>query len=116
MLAPEVLLTVNIACADAGEADRLAGLLVERRLAACVQTWPISSTYRWQGKVERAGEVLLSAKTLGGALDGIEALLAAEHSYDLPEMIVLPIVQSGAAYEAWVRESVALPSSPTLRA
>ena len=93
---------VSCACVDGAEADRIATALVERRLAACVQLLPVESLYRWQGEVQRGGEVLIQAKTLAVRLPAIEALIAACHSYDLPEIVAVPIVGGSARYLAWL--------------
>ena len=89
------------------EANRLAGALVERRLAACVNvTGPITSVYRWQGKVERAEEWLLIIKTTAGVADSVADAVKELHSYELPECVVLPIEGGSEAYLEWVGENV----------
>lgn len=101
------LMTVSIACADADEAGRIADLLVAHKLAACVQSASIHSTYVWQGAVERAHEVLLTAKTLRDRLDALEAAVKAAHSYEVPEIIAMRIDWASADYENWLRETLA---------
>ena len=98
------LITVSIACADAAEADKIARHLVEHRLAACVQAHPIHSTYIWQGQLESATEILLTAKTLADRFDALAAAVQDLHSYDVPEIIAQPIVQVAASYELWLRQ------------
>ena len=89
------------------EARRIGRLMVERRLAACVNILgPCHSIYRWQGAVEEAAEVAAIFKT---SIDGSEALAAAireVHSYDVPAISVLPVAATQADYAAWVRENV----------
>ena len=97
-----VLIITSVGSAD--EADRIANALVFERLAACVQILPVTSVYRWHGKVERAGELALHIKTTAAQARAIEARLTALHSYELPEFIVLPIVAGSAAYVAWLDE------------
>ncbi|MBV9512329.1 MAG: divalent-cation tolerance protein CutA [Caulobacteraceae bacterium] len=87
---------------DRAEADRLARLLVEQRLAACVQLLPIDSVYRWKGAVETAAEMLLLAKTRAGLAEAAIAALKAVHSYDTPEIIVLPVTAGLPAYLDWI--------------
>ena len=87
---------------DRAEADRLARLLVEQRLAACVQLLPIDSVYRWKGAVETAAEMLLLAKTRAGLAEAAIAALKAAHSYDTPEIIVLPVTAGLPAYLDWI--------------
>lgn len=89
------------------EAGRIASLLVERRLAACVQVaGPIVSRYRWQGAIEEAREWQCLAKTTRAAFEVVEAAIREVHSYDEPEIIATPIVAGSAGYLAWVEENV----------
>jgi periplasmic divalent cation tolerance protein len=92
--------------ADAAHAEALARLLVEQRLAACVQVLaPMRSTYRWQGGVEQADEQLLLIKTTQGRVADVSAAIRARHSYELPEITIAELGGSD-AYLAWVRDSV----------
>src|SRR6187402_1020877 len=89
------------------EAGRIAELLVERRLAACVQVvGPIVSRYRWQGAVEEERAWQCLAKTTLGAYEAVEAAIREAHSYDEPEIIATPIVAGSAGYLAWIGENV----------
>lgn len=89
------------------EAGRIASLLVERRLAACVQVvGPIVSRYRWQGAVEEEREWQCLAKTTRGAYEAVEAAIREIHSYEEPEIIATPIVAGSAGYLAWIEENV----------
>lgn len=89
------------------EANKIADALVERRLAACVNvTGPITSVYRWQGKVERAQEWLLLIKTTAGVADAVGDAIKELHSYELPECVVLPIESGSEEYLDWVGENV----------
>lgn len=89
------------------EANRIADALVERRLAACVNiSAPITSVYRWQGKVERAQEWLLLIKTTAGMADEVGDAIKELHSYELPECVVLRIEGGSEEYLEWVGENV----------
>jgi periplasmic divalent cation tolerance protein len=91
----------------AGDAERLARMLVERRLAACVNVVPgVVSTYRWKGAVERAEERLLVIKTRRSRLEELRAALVAEHPYELPELVAFEVAAGHAPYLAWIDESV----------
>ena len=87
------------------EADRIAEALVHRRLAACVQIAAISSTYMWKGSVTREAEHLLLIKTPTRLYQGVEALIRELHSYEVPEIVQLPIEQGSAGYLNWISES-----------
>ncbi len=90
------------------EAERIAAALVERRLAACVQTiGPIASRYRWQGEVETAREWLCLAKTEAGRYEGVEAAIRELHSYEEPEIVATPIVAGSRGYLDWLGASLA---------
>ncbi|MBI3768800.1 MAG: divalent-cation tolerance protein CutA [Deltaproteobacteria bacterium] len=98
------------------EADRIAAALVDERLAACVNVVaPITSIYRWRGAVERAEEVLLLVKTRRARVARVGARIRALHSYDLPEVIALPIDAGSAAYLAWIAAETPLPPPPARR-
>jgi periplasmic divalent cation tolerance protein len=89
------------------EAGRIAELLVERRLAACVQVvGPIVSRYRWEGAVEEEREWQCLAKTTAAAYEAVEGAIREVHSYDEPEIIATPIVAGSAGYLAWIGNEV----------
>ncbi|MEN6450291.1 MAG: divalent-cation tolerance protein CutA [Thermoguttaceae bacterium] len=89
------------------DAQRIARVLVESRLAACVQVLgPIASTYRWQGKVETAEEWQCSIKTRRDCYPAVEQAIRKLHPYEVPEIVALPIVAGGADYLAWLDEQV----------
>lgn len=100
-------IVVFITTANSEEAARLAGMLVEWRLAACVQILPeMESVYRWQGKTERQKEVLLIAKTTKSRFAELETKVRASHSYETPEIVALPVVAGSAPYLEWLNSSV----------
>lgn len=85
------------------EAERLATTLVESHLAACVQvTGPITSFYRWEGRVHNDPEWLLVVKTAADRLDAVVAHLREHHSYDVPEVVAVPVVGGNPDYLTWV--------------
>lgn len=89
--------------ADAAEAERIARIVVDERLAACANILgPCRSIYRWQGKVEEADEVAAIFKTSAAAAARLVARIAALHSYEVPAIAVWPIVDALDAYAAWV--------------
>jgi periplasmic divalent cation tolerance protein len=89
------------------EASRIASLLVEQQLAACVQVvGPIVSRYRWQGEVEEEREWQCLVKTTRAAYERVEAAIREVHSYDEPEIIATAIVAGSAGYLAWIDKNV----------
>jgi len=92
---------------SAEEGHRIARVLVEERLAACVNVVAgVRSVYRWQGVVEEAEEVLLVVKTTRDRFSGLQERVVSLHSYQVPEVVVLPVEGALPAYQAWVQESV----------
>ena len=88
---------------DRAVARKIADMLVERRLAACVNILAeCTSVYRWKGVVESAGEVPLLIKTRAVIYDDVEAAIRELHPYELPEIIALPVAQGSADYLDWV--------------
>ena len=87
------------------EAERISGVLVSRRLAACVQVSSINSTYRWEGKIHRDAEYLLLIKTAARLYGKVEAAILENHSYEVPEIIQIPVVQGLEQYLNWVEEN-----------
>ena len=96
---------VSITAPDGETALRLARLLVEERLAACVQIVdPIRSVYRWQGAVQEEKEVLLLAKSSQDRIRRIGEFLRREHPYELPELAAVPITDGSPEYLQWIEE------------
>jgi len=102
---------VLITCGSAREAARIAQALVSERAAACVNIlqMPVQSIYRWKGDVKRAKEVLLIVKTSRRRFRALERSIQRVHSYEVPEIIALPIVAGPSAYLAWLDSSVSPP-------
>jgi periplasmic divalent cation tolerance protein len=90
-------------CGSAGEAERLARQLLEGRLAACVNViTQIRSFYWWKGKIEDSPECLLVIKTSRDMFEKLRSVLEAAHSYELPEVLALPIIDGSPNYLAWL--------------
>ena len=104
MSAPEIVV-VLVTTANAEEGARLGRALVEERLAACANVvGPIRSIYRWQGAVEEAAEHLVLLKARRADVAALEARVRALHSYDVPEVIALPVTTGSAPYLAWLAD------------
>lgn len=88
-------------------ADRIVTTLVEERLAACGNIVPgVTSIYRWEGAVQRDGEVLILLKTTVAGLATLMSRVEELHPYDVPEVLAVPIVAGLDAYTGWVAASV----------
>ena len=93
---------VSTTVADEKRAEILADLTLSAKLAACVQFWPIRSLYRWQGKVESGTEFILQCKTRACLTAPLQELIRANHPYELPEIIVTPIIEGHPPYLEWL--------------
>ena len=92
------------------DAERIARLLVEMRLAGCVQiVGPVTSTYRWKGKIETAGEWLCLIKSRAECYGAIEQAIRSLHPYETPEIIALPVAAGSRDYLAWLRGELTTP-------
>jgi periplasmic divalent cation tolerance protein len=90
------------------DGERLARLLLEGALAACVQILPpMISIYRWQGAIEQATEILLLIKTTAAAYPRVETVIKENHPYQTPEIIALPVAAGLADYLSWLTAAVA---------
>ncbi len=98
-------IVVLVVCGSEEEALQIARSLVEERLAACVNLIsPVRSIYRWEGKIWDEKEWLLLIKTGRERFEKLENKVKSLHSYSVPEIIALPIVEGSTAYLNWVKE------------
>jgi len=102
MDAPEYI--VAFCTAPASEAESLAKALVDAHLAACVNITGVQSFYRWEGRVLDEPERLLIMKTQNRLLDPLIEKIRDLHTYDLPEIVAIPIIGGYAPYLNWIRE------------
>lgn len=92
---------------DAATGEVLARALVTRRLAACVNRVPgVRSVYRWEGAIHEDGEELLLIKTDERHLAALIAAIEAEHPYDCPEVLALPVAAGSLPYLSWIATSL----------
>ncbi|MCJ7444230.1 MAG: divalent-cation tolerance protein CutA [Methanotrichaceae archaeon] len=89
-----------------GDADWIARSLVEERLAACVNISQVKSHFIWEGKLSEEQEAMMIIKTESRLVDRLKSRIKELHSYQLPEIIVVPIVGGDEVYLHWIRESI----------
>ncbi|MFO0569191.1 MAG: divalent-cation tolerance protein CutA [Polyangiaceae bacterium] len=100
---PEVVVVLCTAPAEGEHAERLARGLVAEKLAACVNVLPnLRSFYTWEGKLENSAEVQLIVKTRRSLFPEVEAWLRANHPYEVPEILALPVVAGSPGYLEWL--------------
>jgi periplasmic divalent cation tolerance protein len=104
-------IVVLTTCGTAAEARRIARKVVEGKRAACVNilSAPVESVYQWRGKVESAREFLLVIKTTKKRFAGLRRTILELHSYDVPEILALPVSAGSRTYLKWIDESVGRP-------
>ena len=94
-------------CSDVRKAEKLATHLLQNRIAACINVLPgVKSFYRWQGKVETDAEVLLMIKTSRDLITEVRRVIEKLHDYDLPELIVVPIIDGSPDYLVWLEREL----------
>ena len=107
--ASQSLGVVLVTAGSEAEAERLARHLVESRLVACVSLFPVRSLYRWQGEVQHEAEWQLIIKTDLSQFEALTQAIAQHHSYEVPEIIALPIVAGLPDYLTWLQAQVQEP-------
>ncbi len=102
---PYIVLFITTATAE--EAQRISRVLLEQKKVACVNIVPrVNSLFWWQDKLDSAEESLLIVKTKASLLSEIVPLVKKIHSYDIPELIALPIIGGNQDYLDWIQKEV----------
>ena len=97
---------VYITAGDMEEARKIGKKLVEERLVACVNLFPITSIFRWQGNIDEGSEIAIIAKTTSGKVKDIEKRVKELHSYDVPCVVSVKMDEGSKDYLDWIGESV----------
>lgn len=96
-------IVVLITAASLKEAREITGLLLSQRLAACINVVPgVESSFWWKGKIDSAKEILLIIKTVMSRLEALIAAVKQVHSYEVPEIIALPVIGGNEDYLNWL--------------
>jgi periplasmic divalent cation tolerance protein len=108
---------ILVTCGSLAEGRRIASALVKEKLAACVSvSSPVRSLYRWRGKLRDEAEVLLVIKTARELFDRVRRTVERLHSYQVPEVICLPIIDGAPNYLNWLTasltEALGMPPKP----
>lgn len=94
---------VMTTCPSRREAKKIADALLKRKLAACVKVSGVESSYWWKGKIEKSGESLVSATTSKKNVKKVISAVEKMHSYDVPEIVEVPIARGNEKYMRWIR-------------
>ncbi|MBU2063309.1 MAG: divalent-cation tolerance protein CutA [Candidatus Omnitrophica bacterium] len=98
-------IVVFVTCANEAQANNIGRKLLKNKLAACVNKVKVNSIFTWQGKIEKAREVLLTIKTKKNLFRKVEKTVKSLHSYEVAEIIALPIITANSQYLDWIKES-----------
>ena len=104
-MTPYIVVTTTTDSRD--HARAIIDALLAKKLAACIQVIPIDSTYIWEGAVTEAAELQLLIKARTVDYQAIEATIKATHTYNVPQITALPIIQGSAAYLSWINSVTA---------
>ena len=96
---------VSTTVAERDDAERIAALLLEEKLAACVQIFRIDSRYVWKGETSHQPELMLLIKTRTALFENVMEKLVAEHPYETPEIVATPFAAGFAGYFSWIDEN-----------
>ncbi|QDU77613.1 Divalent-cation tolerance protein CutA [Bremerella volcania] len=100
-------IVVQTTTGSSADAEKLAETIIQHAKGACVQiVGPMTSVYQWQGAIQKEEEFLVSIKTTSQVFSSLAELIRQHHSYEVPEIIALPIVDGSSAYLQWVADSV----------
>ncbi|MFH1223678.1 MAG: divalent-cation tolerance protein CutA [Pseudomonadota bacterium] len=100
---------VLVTASSKKEAEKIAGAVLKKRLAACVNMIPgIMSLFHWKGKIENAKEVLLLIKTRTQLFGKLEKTVRKNHSYSVPEVVAVPIIKGSDKYLKWIKQETAV--------
>ena len=97
--------SIYVTAGDEDEAKKIGKILVEEKLAACVNIHPIRSIYRWEGNIEEEDEAAMFVKTKAGLADEVIKRVKELHSYEVPCIVSLPIAKGYPDYLKWIEES-----------
>ena len=96
---------IYITCADKDEARRLSKVLLEEKLIACVNIFPMESMYWWQGDIVESMEYVVIAKGMPADFEALIMRVKDLHSYEVPCIVSVPITGGNSDYLEWIKES-----------
>lgn len=102
-----LMVFIYTTCATLDEAKRLGRLMVESKMAACVDLWPIQSMYNWKGKFEDIQQIMLMITTLESKLQAVDDLISNNHSYATPLIAGVDVRRVNHEYKEWLVKQIA---------
>ncbi|MCX6757821.1 MAG: divalent-cation tolerance protein CutA [Candidatus Nomurabacteria bacterium] len=101
------MLFVYTTCSTSDEAESLSKLILENKMAACVDYWPIKSIYHWEGKLKEESEIMMIITTFESKLEAMNDLISKNHSYSVPLIAGIDVRRINRAYREWMMQEVA---------
>jgi len=95
-----------LTCANNREADRISKVLLEKKLIACVKKLPVSSIFRWKGKIDNAKEIIVMLESIEENFDKINAVVKKLTSYETPMLFSIPVLKTTKGVEKWLKEEL----------
>lgn len=96
------MILVYVVCANVDEAKRISRYLLEQRLAACTNMFPIESAYWWEGKIVEESEAVMIVKTVEANFDKVKQAVLRLHSYKVPAVFSIPVEHVEERYSKWL--------------
>ncbi len=95
-----------VTCATSKEAEKLGKLIIEQKLGACIDYWPVNSMYNWEGKFKRVSQIMMIVTTFQTKLESLNELISKHHSYSTPLIAGVDVTRINRAYKEWVMNEV----------
>ncbi len=93
-------------CKDMEEAKRLGKLIIDKKMAACVDFWPVESMYMWEGKMTDASQIMMMITTFESKLQDVDDLISQNHSYSVPLIAGVDVRRISRPYKEWMNEQI----------
>jgi periplasmic divalent cation tolerance protein len=93
-------------CKDVKEAERLGTLIIEKKMAACVDFWPISSCYNWEGSFQCVSQAMLLVTTFESKLESINTIISDNHTYSVPLIAGVDVRRINHPYKEWMMREI----------
>lgn len=101
------MLFIHTTCATSDEAEALGELIIDSKMGACVDYWPVESLYHWDGKLKKISQVMIIITTFESKLDDVTELISKHHSYSTPLIAGMDVRRINRVYKEWMMKEVA---------
>ena len=100
------MIFIYTTCANPEEAKLLGKMIIDKKIGACVDYWPINSMYNWEGDLKEVSQTMLMITTLESKIEDVNDLISKHHSYSIPLIAGLDIRRVNRAYKEWISEKI----------